>query len=175
VIFPLLVVGAAALVTRSAALSRLAALDVAAVRSGELWRVVTGHLSHLTWRHFVIDSATFFLLYAAYQRKWGTVATVALAAGAAAAVSLSVVFAGMHDVYGGLSGLSCAPIAATLAFLVAQRPRQVLPYLLSAGYLGFLAWGTGGTGVDVAREAHFGGAALGAVFGGGQAWLARGR
>lgn len=164
-IFAILIAIIAALVTTSAELSSLAALDVAKVMDGEFWRLFSGHLAHLSWRHYAADVPVFTLLYITYARKTAPSSAVLLSIFAALSVSLVVIFAGMHQVYGGLSGLSCAAVSAILLTMIMEQPRQTLPYLMSIIYcIYLLCMGGHASGVKVAHEAHLAGAASGLAF-----------
>lgn len=164
-IFAVLTAFLAALVTASATLSGLAALDVSRTLSGEVWRLISGHLAHLTWWHYLLDAPAFVLLYSTYGRREGSIPAVLLALSAAASVSATVIAAGRHQVYGGLSGLSCAAASAVVLSLVFERPRSWAPYLGFLAYVLYLSSPEGmASGVAVAREAHLAGAASGAAF-----------
>ena len=165
-IFAITVAIVAALVTASADLSSLASLDTSRVMAGEFWRLFTGHATHLSWRQYAIDAPVFILLYATYSRRVAPSSAVFLALFAALSVSLAVILAGMHQVYGGLSGLSCAAVSAILVAMIREHPRQTFPYLMGAMFCVYLLF-TGGfaSGVRVAHEAHVAGAVSGLVFG----------
>ena len=155
----------AGLVTASGHLSSLAALDASQLRDGELWRLFSGHLAHLSWRHYWVDAPAFIALYASYGRRADRASALLLLLLAAITVSLTVVVAGIHQVYGGLSGLSCAAVSALLLLLVLERPRQLFPYLMSALYCCYLLFMGGvSSGVPVAHEAHLAGSAAGVLF-----------
>lgn len=160
---------AALMVTASGNLSNLTALDSARVLDGELWRILTGHLAHLTWRHYAVDAPAFVLLYATYARRTASSRALLLALAAALTVSLSVILAGMHEVYGGLSGLTCAGFSALVVGMIREQPRHPLPYLAGIVFLLYLVT-AGGTasGVRVAQEAHLAGALTGAIFARGE-------
>lgn len=156
---------AAAVVTASAELSAWASLDVARVAAGEFWRLFSGHLAHLSWRQYAVDAPVFLLLYGAYGRRAGGSNAVVLCLVAALSVSLTVTAAGMHQIYGGLSGLSCAALSALILTLIREDSRNVLPYLMGlacAVYLVFLDGSAGG--VPVAHEAHAAGVVSGLAF-----------
>jgi membrane associated rhomboid family serine protease len=163
--FPLLLAACSAIVTASGYLSSLAALDTSQVLAGELWRLLTGHLAHLTWRQYAADAPVFTVLYTVYRRQVGAVSALMLGLCAAVTVSLCVVFAGMHQVYGGLSGLSCAALAALLCGMIKEQPGRAFPYLMSALFCCYLLFMGGlAGGVRVAQEAHFAGALSGVIF-----------
>jgi len=164
-LIPLAVVLAAGAVTASAALSSLFALDAARALDGELWRLFTGHLAHLTWRHYTADALGYWLLFSTYAAWRGSRAATGLALTASLVVSLTVVALGLHPVYGGLSGLVCGAFAALVLAMLLDRPRDVWGYALGAIF--FLYLGLGESliaGIRLAPEAHWAGALTGAAF-----------
>jgi membrane associated rhomboid family serine protease len=164
-IYPIVIAICAGLVTASGHLSSLAALDVSQVRVGEWWRLLSGHLSHLSWRQYATDAPVFIALYASYGRRTTRFSALLLSLFAAVSVSLAVILAGVHQVYGGLSGLSCAAVSALLLGMILERPRQLFPYLMGGLFFCYLIFPGGITGgVRVAQEAHLAGAVSGLVF-----------
>jgi membrane associated rhomboid family serine protease len=164
-IFALAVVMLAGLVTASSDLSSIASLDTSRLLSGEIWRLFSGHLTHLTWRQYAVDAPVFFFLFAAYTRRFGHVPGMSLALFSALSVSATVALAGVHQLYGGLSGLSCAAFSAIILTGILERPRAITGYLMTGMYGVYLLFAGGiASGVDVAREAHFAGALSGVVF-----------
>jgi membrane associated rhomboid family serine protease len=164
-IFSFVVAIIAAAVTASADLSSIASLDTSRVLSGEVWRLLTGHITHLTWRQYAVDATAFVFLYATYSRMAGSASSVSLALFSALAVSAAVIFTGMHQVYGGLSGLSCAALSAILITSIMEHPRQITLYLVGFAYCAYLLFIEGiASDVNVAGEAHIAGAILGVVF-----------
>lgn len=157
---------AAAIVTASAKLSALAALDVELVRSGEFWRLFTGHLAHITWHQYAADASLFVILYVSYGKSCGASATLSLALLSALSVSLAIVFLGNYQVYGGLSGINCAAFSALLMGLIIAHPYWPIPWLIATAFGAYLAIGDKGivSGVPVAAEAHLAGALTGALF-----------
>lgn len=157
-----------AVITASASLSHFASLDVSMVMSGEVWRILTGHLTHLTWRHYALDAPVFLIVYLAYKRDSGGLSSLYLLIFSALVVSATIIIAGRHQVYGGLSGLSYAAISAILLNMLISRPRRILPYLLTFAlllYLFFLQGSTTGiNGINVAKEAHLAGILSGVTF-----------
>lgn len=162
----------AGLVTASADLSGAASLDVAQVVSGEVWRMVSGHLTHLTWRQYVTDVPAFVFLFCAYIRRCGIVSGVFLALFSAVSVSVVVIIAGVHQFYGGLSGVSCAAFAAILLVWIMEHPRRTANYLVAVAFCAYLlSMGGVVSGVRVAEEAHVAGAVAGAIFELLRVWL----
>ncbi len=163
--FPVTVAIMAAVVTASAAASGFASLDVSRTIGGEVWRLFTGHLAHVTWRQYAIDAPAFVFLYASYCRRAGFLSAFLLSLFAALSVSSAVILAGMHQVYGGLSGLSCAAVSALLVGMIMDHPRRAAPYAMCFIYGAYLLFMGGITsGVRVAQEAHAAGAIAGTVF-----------
>jgi membrane associated rhomboid family serine protease len=165
VIFAIIAAIIAALVTDSADLSSLASLDVSRVMAGEYWRLFSGHVAHLSWIQYSIDAPVFILLYATYSKRTAPASAIFLSLFAALSVSLTVIFTGMHQIYGGFSGLSCAAVSAILLMIIMERPRQTFPYLMCIMYCFYLLFMGGfASGVRVAHEAHVAGAVSGVVF-----------
>lgn len=161
----LVIVILSAVITASSDLSRIASLDIFLVMSGEVWRVFTGHLTHLTWRHYVMDAPVFLIVYLVYRRNVGVLSSILLAIFSAIIVSATVIVIGVHQVYGGLSGLSYAAISALLLNMIITTPRRIIPYILIITlliYFFFLQGNT--TGINVAKEAHIAGILSGVIF-----------
>jgi membrane associated rhomboid family serine protease len=161
-IIPLAVVLAAGAVTASADLSSYMALDVSRVLSGELWRLFSGHLAHLTWRHYVVDALAYWLLFSTYALMRSSMAATSLAVVASVVVSVTVVVLRLHPIYGGLSGLCCGACAGLILAMMLDRPNDVWGYafaLLLCAYLGLTESMV--AGIRVAHEAHWAGALSG--------------
>ncbi len=155
----------AAIVTASAWLSSITSLDTSRVLAGEVWRIFSGHLSHLTWEQFAVDAPVFVMVYLTYERKAGPLTSIRLCLFSACCVSAAVIVAGRHEIYGGLSGLSCAALSALLFGGVLARPRQVALYALGSLYCVYLTHpGVSTVVVNVAGEAHVAGALSGVLF-----------
>ena len=154
-----------AVITASADLSNFAVLDVSRVMSGEVWRLLTGHLTHLSWRHYSLDAPVFLIAYLVYKRNAGSRSSVYLAIFSAIIVSAAVVFMGAHQVYGGLSGLSCAAVSAISLKMILDSPRRILPYILVFALLFYLLFEQGNaSGINVAKEAHAAGTLSGVIY-----------
>jgi membrane associated rhomboid family serine protease len=162
--YPLFVLMAAVGTTASADLSRLLVLDVREVMNGQLWRLWTGHLSHLTWIHLLLDGPIFVLLFATFSRLTNTASAIALSVVSAVAISSSVVLIGRHELYGGLSGLSSAAMAAIIFTALLQHPRAYFLYVVGLLFLVYVLHGEGLGVVPVAHEAHVAGAVTGLLF-----------
>ncbi len=92
-------------------LASLLELDRAAVRSGELWRLFTGHLAHYSLDHLLFDVLAFFSLGLACERaapaktRWTLVLAAVVIPGAV------LLFLRDLERYRGLSGLDAALFA----------------------------------------------------------------
>lgn len=166
IVFVLGIACLAAVITSSACLSSLASLDVARVMSGEVWRIFTGHLSHLTWRQYAVDASAFVILYAAWGRKTGFLSSAMLIAVSALTVSFVVILSGIHQVYGGLSGLTYAGWSALILRSILERPRHYAAYIAGLLFLLYFLFGEGAaTGaIHMAGEAHMAGIVTGICF-----------
>jgi membrane associated rhomboid family serine protease len=152
-------------INTSADLTALASLDVSLVMSGEIWRLITGHLTHLTWLHYALDTPVFLIAYLIYKKNTGGLSSVYLAIFSAIIVSVCVVAMGIHQVYGGLSGLTCAAISALLLKMILDSPRLILPYILALVFMLYLLFLQGNAnGLNVAKEAHVAGTLSGVIF-----------
>ncbi len=155
----------AAVATASAELSSLLSMDASQVLSGEVWRLISGHVTHLTWRHYLWDAPVFVLLFTVYERKDGAMPATMLALCSSVAVSLTVVMAGAHQLYGGLSGLSSAALSAILTSLIVQRQQRLVACGIGLAFGAYLLFSDGGiSGVRIAGEAHAAGAVTGMIF-----------
>jgi membrane associated rhomboid family serine protease len=141
--FPItLAIAAAAIAVTAAALAtgpsgtaaRWFAADADRVAGGELHRLLTGPLLHVTWGHLIRDLALVAIPGIAYEavlgRRWAIVVGLGLIAPAAA-----VLATGMPAYYG-LSGLSHAVLAAVLVFELRHRrgaARVYVALLFAAG------------------------------------------
>jgi hypothetical protein len=152
-------------VTASGDLSRWASLDISKVLSGEVWRLFSGHLTHLTWRQFAVDASGFLLSYTVYSQWKGVRAGIGLMLFSSVCVSLAVVVAGAHPIYGGLSGLNCAAVSALLLSMIQYNPRRLDAYLLGMAFGAYILFGEGEvSGVNIAWEAHLAGGLSGVGF-----------
>jgi membrane associated rhomboid family serine protease len=159
---PLVVVLVAGAVTASADLSSHLALDVSRVLSGELWRLFSGHLAHLTWRHYVVDTLAYWLLFCTYAARRSSTAANRLVLVASVVVSVTVVVLRLHPIYGGLSGLCCGVFAALVLGMVLDNPNGVWGYALALLFCAYLCLAESlVAGIRVASEAHWAGALSG--------------
>ena len=156
----------AAIVTASAKLSSLASLDVDLARSGQLWRLFSSHLAHITWSQYVTDAPLFVLLYERYAKSCGLTAALFLIMLSALSVSLAVIFVGSYQVYAGLSGINCAAFSAIVITLIMARPYWLTPWVIATAFSICLSIDDKSivSGINVASEAHLAGALTGGFF-----------
>lgn len=170
-ILTLAIVAAAVLAGLFPGAAALLEYDRAAVAGGELWRLVTGHLTHLSREHLLWDVLTFAVLAAACERRGRArlVATLALSALAIPA-ALFVLEPGL-GVYRGLSGLDMA-LAGLLGATEARKgSRWAVVVLLALGAKLAYELATGGAlfvaleGAETVPLAHAVGAGVGICVG----------
>jgi rhomboid family GlyGly-CTERM serine protease len=154
-----------------------------AILDGQIWRVVTGHLTHLGWQHLLLNLAGLFLLWIIFGRllslaRWA-VALLCCALG----VSLGLLaFHPELDWYVGLSGVlhGMFVIGAVAGIRSGYRAEWLLLALLAMK----LAWeqlrgATPATaelvGGNVIVDAHLYGAITGLLVALALRWLDRGR
>jgi len=156
----------AAVVTASAKLSSLAALDVDLVWSEEFWRLYSCHLAHITWSQYLSDAPLFVILYERYGKSCGLAAAISLILLSALSVSLSVIFFGSYQVYAGLSGINCAAFSAILIIFIMAHPYRLTPWIIATAFSVYLSNGDKSivSGINVASEAHIAGALTGLFF-----------
>ncbi len=156
----------AAIVTASARLSSLVSLDVDLARSGEVWRLFSSHLAHITWSQYVTDASLFVILYEKYAKSYGLAATLTLITVSTLSVSLAVIFFGSYQVYAGLSGINCAAFSAIVMTLMIARPYWFAPWLIATAFSIYLFSADKSlvSGINVASEAHLVGALTGGFF-----------
>jgi len=113
--------------------------DREGILSGELWRMVTGHLVHLGWPHFIMNVIGLLLIWLLFghtikQRSW----LIICLASAAAISSAMLLFNPVLQWYVGLSGVlhSMFVAGAVASIKAGYRAELVLLILLSAK----LAW-----------------------------------
>jgi rhomboid family GlyGly-CTERM serine protease len=99
-------------------------LDRAAVARGELWRLLTGQLVHLSLGHLACDLASFAALGLRFEASLGPRRTL-LALLSSAALVDAVVLLGLAggDIYGGISGVAVGLLVAGAAVELSARGR----------------------------------------------------
>lgn len=143
----------------------------APIADGEAWRLVTGHLVHLGWSHFLMNAVALLLIWALVGhflrlREWLLVSGVAIAV-----IDLGFWFRDTSlDWYVGLSGLLHALLCAGIVAGVRRAPvdMAVLGALITAKlayeqWFGALPGSAASAGGAVVVNAHLYGAAAGAA------------
>lgn len=147
-------------------------LNFEQVLNGEIWRIISGHLTHLSWTHWLLNIVGLFLLqqfYGKYFTRWDQLTPPLLFAMIAISIAL-LTFSQELKWYGGLSGLlvslfyfcaikdyqhkklfnTLALSCMSLYVLVQQMPGEIEPGL--------------GTNIPVATRAHLYGAIAGVLW-----------
>ncbi len=152
--------------TASAQLSGIASMDVELVKSGELWRLFSGHLAHITWNQYAVDASAFVILFERYKKSCGLISALSLLFLSALAVSSEIIFSGCCQIYAGLSGINCAAFSVILITFLIAHPYWPSLWIIAAVFIGYLTIGDKSiiSGVNVAREAHLTGALTGVLF-----------
>ena len=145
------------------ALTPFCEFDRAAVAGGELWRLVTCHLTHFSWDHLLWDTVVLVFLGLVCERR-GRARYVSCLTASALAIAIAVYLAAPQvGVYRGLSGVDTALFAMLAASLIREKWAEEdwmwvgLLGILSAGLVGKVLFEmvTGGTLFVAAEAAHF--------------------
>jgi|GEM_PF-314597 len=136
---PLAGVAAAATVGLVPAVARWFEYDRVRIASGEYWRLVTGHLAHVSFEHFAWDVAAFVVAGIVCARLAPSLAWKTIAASAAAVPAALWALSPELELYRGLSGIDSALFAAAAVWIgaeaVARRDR------VEAGLVGLAGGG----------------------------------
>jgi rhomboid family GlyGly-CTERM serine protease len=143
----LLLAGAAVCLQCSPAALEWLQYDRAGIAAGELWRIVTGHLTHASWDHLLWDAAALMVMGTICERdqRRGFVACIC-----ASAIALSLCLSiAMPDlaIYRGLSGIDSA-VFVFLAVVLLRQSLAAGQKWWSAGIVAVLC----GFGLKVAFE-----------------------
>jgi rhomboid family GlyGly-CTERM serine protease len=141
------------------------------IRDGELWRLLSGHLLHLSWGHYLMNGAALLVICGLYA-SWLTAGTLACwMAVSALAVSVGLLwFEPQLDWYVGLSGVLHGLLVAGALYESSQRERMGMPILIAVGLklaweqaYGSLPGSEAATGGAVIVDAHLYGAVGGLI------------
>lgn len=144
----------------------------AAVLHGQVWRLLTGSLIHLSWLHLIRDLAGLFLIWGLFAHSLNERTWLAALLGSTLAVGLGLLafdpgIAWYVGVSGSLFGMFCAGALCEYA----TRPFYASALLL--GMSGVIVWTliagalpaeTDGLGGNIVPQAHLYGALGGAAF-----------
>jgi rhomboid family GlyGly-CTERM serine protease len=141
-----------------------------ALADGELWRLLTAHLVHYSWRHLLLNMAGLAVLWALFAREWSPGRWLLIAVVAALAIDAGLWFRAPEVAwYLGLSGVLHGLWAAgALAQLQRRQGFATLPLLLLVSKLAYeqLRGGSLVMGdMPVVTGAHLYGAAGGLICG----------
>ena len=114
--------------------------EQAAVRSGEYWRLITGHLVHGTTQHLLLNGAGLLVVAALFPRNYTWIEWLFIGFMSVAAIDLGFVFYEPQlQWYVGLSGVLHGALAAGAIAWLRTEPRP-LALGLCAFLIGKLMW-----------------------------------
>ncbi|MDT8384608.1 MAG: rhombosortase [Gammaproteobacteria bacterium] len=155
-------------------LSALLRFEREAILHGQLWRLFSGHLTHLGWSHLWLNIAGLALIWGLVGRCFSLRQWLSISAGLALGIGLGLlVFNPQLAWYVGLSGvLHGMLVAGGIAEVRAGRGSSYVLLILVGAKLvweqvaGPLPGSTAGAGGAVIVDAHLYGALCGIMFGG---------
>lgn len=144
-----------------------------AIIGGEYWRVLSGHLVHGTWRHWLLNATGLALIWAIFPRHFGHLSAALLSLGIALLTSIALlIWDPAVSWYVGMSALLHGLFVAWLVvdLLNGQRMAVVLLLFVSLKlvyeqWFGPLPGSVETTGLPVLVNAHLYGALSGGLFG----------
>lgn len=175
-----LILVAAALMLGGDAAREWLAFEPAAIRAGEAWRLVTGHLMHLGWPHFALNAAGLALVWTLVGNAYRPAGWILIILASIAAIDLGLwTFNPELQWYVGLSGALHGVLAAGLV-MSWRQPRNettILALLLLCKlaweqFSGPLPGSEGSSGGPVIVDAHLYGA-IGGMLAGLLSWQIR--
>lgn len=134
--------------------------DREAIFAGQVWRLISGHLLHLSWMHLLLNIAGLLLLTLGFATRRPLSPLMVLTAFSALILGVSaglLLFNPELAWYVGLSGVLHG-VAVLIAFQLWPRER-LLGLLLFAGLLAKVAWEQV-AGADAALGSRIGGAVI---------------
>jgi rhomboid family GlyGly-CTERM serine protease len=173
-LLPVLLLGVAAVLAVSGDWGReLLRYDRAAIADGQVWRLISGHLVHLGWPHFLLNGAGLLLIFHLVGSRFSTSQWLAIALVSVVSIDIGFwIWQPQLLWYVGLSGMLHGFLAAGV--LGGLRSGQ-LDYWLIAAFLliklsyeqllGPLPGSEGTTGGNVVVAAHLYGAVGGMLIG----------
>ncbi len=175
-----LILVAAALMLGGDAVREWLAFERDAIRDGEVWRIITGHLVHLGWPHFALNAAGLALVWTLVGGAYKPAGWLLIIFTSIAAIDLGLwIFNPQLQWYVGLSGALHGVLAAGL--MMSCRQPRIERTILSLLLLCKLAWeqfngplpgSEGSSGGHVVVDAHLYGA-IGGMLAGLLIWLIR--
>jgi rhomboid family GlyGly-CTERM serine protease len=147
-------------------------LDLAQVAQGEWWRLMTGHLAHLSWRHYVLDLTALGLVLRLCRTTGMTGMTGMTGRRLATTALLSMVTASLVvllfrpvEVYGGISAVTVGLMTAGALDLAMKGARLsgIALLLTLAAKIAAEAAGLSASAVTPVWQAHLAGVAAGAM------------
>lgn len=145
-----------------------------AILEGEYWRLITAHLVHGTWRHWMLNMAGLGLIWAIFPRHFGYASTLPLILGLMLMTSVALLICNPSvGWYVGMSALLHGLFTAWCCIELLRGSRIALVPLLLVGVkliyeqcIGPLPGSEESTGLPVLVDAHLYAALAGAFLGG---------
>ncbi len=147
--------------------------DRGAIATGELWRLLSGHLTHLGWSHFALNSAGLILIWYLVGTAYSPLRWLLISAVAIATIDICFWFLNPELTwYVGLSGLLHALLVAGILARLSDNNAETV--ILAALIIAKLAWeqfngplpgSEASSGGPVIVDAHLYGAAGGLLGG----------
>ena len=113
--------------------------DRGAIATGELWRLLSGHLTHLGWSHFALNSAGMILVWYLVGTAYSPLRWLLISAVAIATIDICFWFLNPELTwYVGLSGLLHALLVAGILARLSDNNAETV--ILAALIIAKLAW-----------------------------------
>lgn len=150
-----------------------------AIDHGEIWRLITGNLTHTNWPHMIMNSLALAIITFIFRRHLTPAILLKLILGLSCCVGLSLLWSDMNR-YAGLSGVLHGLFAWGAIRDIEQEDKS--GWLLLAGVTAKVLWEQwfGGSASSaalinarVAVEAHLAGAVAGTIWGACHVWTKR--
>ena len=135
----ILIVIATAMMFSGAAGMELLRFDRSGIAAGELWRLLTGHLTHLGWSHLALNGAGLILVWYLVGTAYSTIRWLLIAAVAIATIDVCFWFLNPDLAwYVGLSGLLHALLVAGILARLGEINAETV--ILGVLVVAKLAW-----------------------------------
>ncbi len=152
-------------------ITELLRYEASAIKAGELWRLITGNLVHLSWGHLIMNVLGLGLIWGLFYNHFSNLPWLAITIISSLAVSLGLLILNPHlHWYVGLSGvLHGLFLAGAIGGLRRGDQREAILLIAIIGKLiweqayGALPGSADMAGGPVIVDAHFYGAIGGAV------------
>ena len=136
--FPLILVAVTTLIQLTR-LNDLLDFDRGAIQTGAWWLLLTGHLCHLSWQHFLLNNAALLIIWELFYRQYSIIKAGLEFGFLSVAVGLGIyIFNPNVEWYVGLSGVLHGMFVIGIAPELINKNK--LSLLVAAGVIGKIAW-----------------------------------